>query len=226
MAKLRAHKQQTRGSTVNRRKLLFVLAGGGVAGAAGVVTTDAEVPVLVDSAKQTATSAADSAGEAVGSALEDKWDAEEVVTLTHEQINNVRSDEGLSQLDWNDDLHRVATDYATRMADEDFFSHTDPSGNDFGDRYATAGINCRVPTGNQEYATGGENILQTYWETDVETDSETAFYDTPAELADAMVQQWMNSPPHRENILREYWQTEGIGVARNEDRVYAVQNFC
>lgn len=209
-----------------RRKILFLLAGGGVAGVAGVLTMPDELSSLFSSAEEGATSAADSVGDGLNSVTEDDWDARQIATLTHEGINSVRSDEGLTQLDWNDDLHQVATDYARRMAEEGFFSHTGPSGSDVGDRYAAAGIDCRVSTGSQKYVTGGENILQTYWETDVETDSGRAFYDTNEGLADGMVQQWMNSPRHRENILQRYWQTEGIGVARNNDRVYAVQNFC
>jgi uncharacterized protein YkwD len=39
----------------------------------------------------------------------------------------------------------------------------------------------------------------------------------------------MNSSGHRENILRPYWESEGIGVAIEdvnwETRVYAPQNF-
>lgn len=40
----------------------------------------------------------------------------------------------------------------------------------------------------------------------------------------------MNSSGHRENILRSYWNTEGVGVAVAEEggktRVYATRNFC
>lgn len=40
----------------------------------------------------------------------------------------------------------------------------------------------------------------------------------------------MNSTGHRKNILRDYWQNEGIGVyfveIDGKARVYATQNFC
>jgi uncharacterized protein YkwD len=40
----------------------------------------------------------------------------------------------------------------------------------------------------------------------------------------------MNSTGHRENILRPFWESEGIGVAiedvNGQTRVYATQNFC
>lgn len=42
------------------------------------------------------------------------------------------------------------------------------------------------------------------------------YYSTEKELAKALVNQWMNSTGHRTNILRDYWQNEGI-------RVYVIQ---
>ena len=36
----------------------------------------------------------------------------------------------------------------------------------------------------------------------------------------------MNSPGHRENILRGEWDDISVGIAIDGDRVYATQNFC
>ncbi len=37
----------------------------------------------------------------------------------------------------------------------------------------------------------------------------------------------MNSPGHRENILTEIYDREGIGVEITDDhKVYVTQNFC
>jgi uncharacterized protein YkwD len=50
------------------------------------------------------------------------------------------------------------------------------------------------------------------------------------DIARGLVSQWMNSTGHRENILRPFWESEGIGVAiedvNGKTRVYATQNFC
>ena len=47
------------------------------------------------------------------------------------------------------------------------------------------------------------------------------------EFAFVVVDGWMNSPGHRENILDGSYDVEGIGVAVSADeRVYVTQNFC
>ena len=47
------------------------------------------------------------------------------------------------------------------------------------------------------------------------------------ELANLVVDGWMDSPGHRENILNSTYDVEGIGVAINDDEeVYVTQNFC
>lgn len=56
-------------------------------------------------------------------------------------------------------------------------------------------------------------------------------YDTPEGLATGIVDSWMNSTGHRENILRPYWNGEGIGIEIVETgdgmtKVWATQNFC
>lgn len=48
---------------------------------------------------------------------------------------------------------------------------------------------------------------------------------TPEEVADEIVQGWMNSPGHRENILRERFVRAGMGVAKVNDYVIATQVF-
>jgi uncharacterized protein YkwD len=37
---------------------------------------------------------------------------------------------------------------------------------------------------------------------------------------------WLDSPQHRENIMRSQWQTTGIGMVNDGGRVYAAQQFC
>ena len=45
-------------------------------------------------------------------------------------------------------------------------------------------------------------------------------------IATKTVNGLMNSQGHRENILRPYFQSEGIGVAKSGDEIYVTQNFC
>lgn len=131
---------------------------------------------------------------------------ERVERAIHRRVNEIRTNRGLDPLDWHDGLARVADDYSRRMAERDFFSHTDPSGDGPGDRYEAAGLSCRG---------WGENILYNY---SADRSAEAA--------ARESVDQWMNSAGHRENVLRPWFRSEGIGVHVTDDgRLYATQNF-
>ncbi|MFC6716820.1 CAP domain-containing protein [Natrialbaceae archaeon GCM10025810] len=137
-------------------------------------------------------------------------------------MNEERADHGEGQLSFDTELRDVARDHSADMAERDYFAHDDPEGNDFSDRYADAGYRCSV-----NGYTGGENLAQTWYDRPVETDSGTVEHDTERELADGLVDQWMNSPGHRDNLLGSQWENEGIGVYVTDDgKVYATQNFC
>ncbi len=148
-------------------------------------------------------------------------DRAELEQLVHQEINDVRQDHELSKLAFDDDLREVARYHSKDMAQEEYFAHTAPDGETMSDRYDTFGYSCRVSTGDGRYATGGENIYMMQYT--VQSYSEE-------EIAQKAVEGWMNSPGHRENILREYWQKEAIGVyvieSGGETRVYVTQNFC
>ena len=66
---------------------------------------------------------------------------------------------------------------------------------------------------------GGENIafLDGYYGVNNPGNRNTAI---------TIVDGWMNSPGHRENILTPDWRSEGVGVAVSGDVVYVTQNFC
>ena len=148
----------------------------------------------------------------------------------HEQTNDVREDHGLAPLRFDTELRGPARYHSQDMAKNGYFAHVSPSGETVQDRYERFDYECRVPTGGNKYATGGENIARTWYEEPVRTDNGTAYYRSVDELAKGVVQQWMNSPGHRENILREFWRNEAIGVAVTEidgkTAVYLTQNFC
>ncbi|MDS0478498.1 CAP domain-containing protein [Natrinema sp. 1APR25-10V2] len=145
----------------------------------------------------------------------------------HDAVNEERTARGLKKLQFDAELRDIAREHSRDMAERGYFSHTDPEGDNFADRYAEAGYECRVGGSGGTYYTGGENIAQTWYDRAVRTDGGTATYTTERGLADAIVTQWMNSPGHRENILASQWEHEGIGVYVTDDgKVYATQNFC
>lgn len=149
----------------------------------------------------------------------------------HQEINERREARGLRPLEYDEQLQIIARSHSRDMAERKYFSHDSPEGKDFEYRYNEHGYSCRVPTGSGTYAEGAENIAYTYANERIQLDSGgTAYYSNETEIAEGLVNQWMNSTGHRENILRPYWQNQGIGIyiieVDGKTRVYATQNFC
>jgi uncharacterized protein YkwD len=108
-------------------------------------------------------------------------------------VNAERAKAGCGAVSGNAALNRAAADYAALMARTGTFSHTGPDGSDFADRVRAAGYD----------DPGGENIAQ----------GQTS--------ADEVMDDWMNSPGHRRNILDCSFRTLGVG----ESDDYWVQEF-
>lgn len=147
-----------------------------------------------------------------------RFDGAAVEQRIHELVNEERGARGLATLAWRDDLQAVAAGHSRDMSERGYFAHESPDGRDSSDRLAAAGIAC---------GGSGENIARSWWRRDVNTPDGTERYDTVDELAASVVEQWMNSPGHRENILHPLWRSEAVGVvAASNDEVFITQNFC
>ncbi len=148
-------------------------------------------------------------------------DRPRVERLVHQYVNQERASRGLDELEYNGELVLVAREHGRDMYERDYFAHVSPSGETVRDRYDEAGIRC---------STSGENIAQTWAFANVRTDAGIEVYETEEALARAIVGQWMNSSGHRENVLRESFSEQGIGIVLvdvdGRVKVYAVQNFC
>jgi uncharacterized protein YkwD len=120
-----------------------------------------------------------------------------------ELVNEERRERGQQPLVWDAELSRLARQHSENMARRNFFSHTDPEGLDTADRAAVGGVcGWRAIAENIAYNQG---------------------FDDPVGFA---VERWMQSPKHRENILRTAFTHAGIGVSRAADgRVYLTQVF-
>ncbi|MFC6728281.1 CAP domain-containing protein [Natronoarchaeum mannanilyticum] len=146
-------------------------------------------------------------------------DSETVERLVHEEVNERRTERGLEPLEWNPTVASVSRAHSKDMADREYFSHTNPDGQGPFDRYREVASGCRAY---------GENIALSWVGRPVETDSGAVeTYESDEELAVALVGQWMNSTGHRENMLRERWESGGVGVYITEEgKVLATHNFC
>ena len=114
-----------------------------------------------------------------------------------ELINKQRQQLGLADLEWNEDIAKMAREHSENMADFKYFSHTDLNGLIVSDRADASGI--------KKWRAIGENIAY------------NRGYENPATSA---VERWMQSPAHRENLLSNRWKESGIGIAVTEDGTY------
>jgi uncharacterized protein YkwD len=109
------------------------------------------------------------------------------------------------------------------MAQNGFFSHTNPAGEDPTARAERHDYPTRKPLGGGAYQVGiAENIAKMptgnvvgvgYVAPDAES------------VAQALVQSWMDSPGHRQNILSDKPDRIGVGVAYDGTYYLATQNF-
>lgn len=118
-----------------------------------------------------------------------------------QRTNAIRDERGLETLEPREDLRSLGRRYSCRMASEGFFAHEAPGGDTVADRAEEAEIT---------YMRIGENLAR------------VTNAPAPAEF---MMQGWMDSPGHRENILREGFEQIGIGVCRSGETIYARQVF-
>lgn len=166
-------------------------------------------------------------GQSSSAESDDRLSEEEVERLIHEAVNDYRAERGVSKLTYDDGLAEIARYHSSNMADDGDIYHTSPDGQSVDDRYERFGYDCRVPVGDGKYRTSGENVAKTWYEEDLTNEE---YYDTPEELAKGVVEQWINSPEHRDNLVDDAWRKEGIGVTVVEEdgntAVYVTQNFC
>jgi len=167
--------------------------------------------------------AAPSSGDSTGG--EQRLDEVRVQRSIHELVNEEREARGIPSLSYDEQLSEVAVSHSEDMLDRSYYSHTSPGGDGHPERYREHGYNCA--------GSSGENILKSWALTDVEgPDGNTVRYDSEEALAAGAVAEWMNSSGHREQILNQRFDVQGIGVAIGNDSAYGgrvvfiTENFC
>jgi uncharacterized protein YkwD len=109
-------------------------------------------------------------------------------------INDERSSNGLPPVAPNGDLRQAALSHSNEMISQSYFEHTSPAGVTFMDRIEATGYMRGARTW-----TVGENLV---WGTG------------PLSTPQALVTAWMNSPPHRENLLRPTFRELGVAAVQ------------
>jgi uncharacterized protein YkwD len=107
-------------------------------------------------------------------------------------INEQRVAYGVVPVQPNAALREAAVSHSTEMVSQGYFEHTSPAGVTFADRIQATGY-----TRGARAWELGENLV---WG--------TGSLSTP----ESLVTSWMNSPPHRENLLRAHFREIGIAA--------------
>ncbi|MDD2331741.1 MAG: CAP domain-containing protein [Candidatus Cloacimonetes bacterium] len=135
-------------------------------------------------------------------AVEDNSIEKEIFDLT----NIERQRHGLKALKPEKGLDELARYHSGNMLKYKFFEHRDVFGDEVSDR-------AKKRYSDLLYSSIGENLAHT-----TGLDSHL--------VASNIVDGWMNSPGHRENILTEAFTHLGVGVVIEGKDVYATQNFA
>ncbi len=107
--------------------------------------------------------------------------------------NEYRASVGCGPVAADNRLNTVARAHSDDMAGQDYFDHLSPAGLDPFDRIDQSGY---------RYLTASENLAAGLWR--------------PEEV----VQQWLDSPPHRANLDNCQFTEIGVGVAGNAGSAY------
>lgn len=150
----------------------------------------------------------------------------------YELTNIERTNMGLSALSRVSIIDSIARDHSQDMSDRNYFDHINPDGETPTDRGVKVGYDCRKDY-DTHYTFGlGENVAYDYtydyYTTLLDgTILSYTWFDDEETVANEIVVGWMNSPGHRENILKPGYEKIGVGIfINNDEKVYATQNFC
>ena len=118
-----------------------------------------------------------------------------------QQINVVRGEHMRGPLRTDAELARLAREYSCALLHRGALSHTDPDGKTVSDRVRSVG---------KKVLAVGENLARSTG---------------PGDPLGAAIDAWMQSPAHRENILRPDFTDTGVGVCRDGTTYYFTQVF-
>lgn len=114
-----------------------------------------------------------------------------------ELLNYQRAIQGLTALEWNEAMTKVARIHSEDMANKKYFSHTGSDGSQVSERADALGV--------RNWQAIGENIAY------------NRGFENPVEFA---VERWMQSPSHKQNLLSGQWKETGVGIAVTADGTY------
>lgn len=136
---------------------------------------------------------------------------EAIAYCTHYHTERARLDHGQGLLRFDEGLTEIATAHSRDMRTREYVGHQSPEGDNIGarlDRFEYL----PPESGDRGGTRFGENIARNAYRVPVRSDGRHVNH-TVEDLAAHVVEQWLDSPGHRENLLDGAWVREGIGVA-------------
>jgi uncharacterized protein YkwD len=130
-----------------------------------------------------------------------------VEDLIFELTNQARLAKGLAPLARDVELGHAARDFSNDMLVRRYFDHTTPDGLPFEQRLANQYRHWVYGMGENIWSGSGYDPRKTQ------------------ELAKEIVNDWLNSPGHRENLLDPHFTHLGVGVSARHQTIRATQEF-
>jgi uncharacterized protein YkwD len=132
---------------------------------------------------------------------------QQVENLVFDMTNQARRAKGLPPLSKDDELTNVARAYSDDMLVRRFFDHTTPDGVTFDERISDRDPHWIYLVGENIWSASGYNP------------------GNAQKLAKEIVDDWMSSPGHRENLLDPAFTHLGVGVSARHHTIRATQEF-
>ncbi len=160
-------------------------------------------------------------------------DFTELELQVHRGINRERHNAGLKDLKNDAQLAVIARNHSQDMARHQFFNHINLQGEDPTDRSKRQNGPVSKQIDADTLVIGiAENIYWTHLYDQVITTTENGknihqdfHWLSLTQIADTIVQGWMKSPGHRENMLSPRYDRQGIGIAISGNDVLVTDDF-
>jgi len=114
-----------------------------------------------------------------------------------DQVNSARADAGVSTLSPDSSLEGIAFERSGDMVTRHYFSHVTPDGTDVFKLMDERGVHYSIAGENLAWSGGGPDYPISF-----------------------IVRSFMESPPHRENLLNPAFRQIGIGVAGEGESLF------
>jgi len=121
-------------------------------------------------------------------------------------MNVERVKYGVAALSVDPRLTDLSRAHSADMLANNYFSHTDKGG---------CSAQCRLQKAGYAYRSFGENIYM-----------ESGRTLTPLQVATRIVDAWMQSAGHRQNMLNAQYTVSGVGIASVGTRLYATSLYA